>query len=57
MKTKTPQFKPRLSEEARERLHKGSAHNDKRKYNRKRDKQSLRWFQQFHHRQANSYAQ
>ena len=40
MKMKRPI--PRLPEEARERLHKGCAHKDKRKYNRKGDKQSLR---------------
>jgi len=39
---KMKRSKPRLPEEARDKLHKGCAHTDKRKYNRKEDKQSLR---------------
>jgi len=35
-------FKPRLPEAAREKLHKGSVHKDKKKYNRRRDKQLFR---------------
>lgn len=34
--------KPRLPEEARVRLHKGSAHQNKKRYNRKRAKQFVR---------------
>jgi len=39
---KALRFKPRLPEEARGRLHKGGAHKNKKRYDRKRDKQSLR---------------
>ncbi len=39
---KMKRFKPRLPEEARGKLHKGCAHKDKKRYDRKRDKQSLR---------------
>jgi len=41
MKMKAPRHKPRLPDEARARLHTGSAHKDRTRYDRKRDRKSL----------------
>ena len=35
---KVPEWKPRLPEEAREKLRKGGVHRDRKRYDRKRDK-------------------
>lgn len=47
MKASSSQFRPRLPKEAREKLRKGSAHKDKRRYDRKRDNDSLRQAKDF----------